>query len=155
MAPIKTPRPKGPPLPPTSLPAKRSLTQPLTGPPAVASRVCKTGTTNTAPTAIISTAAICRKTPSSSPMAKPNSATNKPMATNESVRPKARNTGPERPFEAAAPSTIGKTGSTQGDITVNVPATNAKNKVASIRALRTNPVRFQPRSAELNDHRNA
>src|SRR5437763_10076648 len=48
------------------------------------------------------------------------------MATKETARPAASAAGPQRCFDAAAPSTIGRIGSTQGDKIDRTPATNAR-----------------------------
>src|SRR5204862_7765252 len=47
------------------------------------------------------------------------------MATNEAARPAASAAGPYLRSDAAAPRTIGRIGSTQGDSVVNRPAINA------------------------------
>src|SRR6516162_1454649 len=52
-------------------------------------------------------------------------AANNPIATKETARPAASAAGPQRCSDAAAPSTIGRIGSTQGDKIVRRPATNA------------------------------
>src|SRR5262249_46053189 len=53
-------------------------------------------------------------------------ATNKPIATKDTASPAASAAGPRRCSEAAAPSTTGKIGSTQGERIESVPATNAR-----------------------------
>src|SRR6516165_12678982 len=53
-------------------------------------------------------------------------ATNSPIVTKETAKPIASTTGPQRCSDAAAPSTIGRIGSTQGDKIDRTPATNAR-----------------------------
>src|SRR5262249_57756481 len=53
-------------------------------------------------------------------------ATNKPIATKDTASPAASAAGPRRCSEAAAPSTTGKIGSTQGERIESVPVTNAR-----------------------------
>ena len=55
-------------------------------------------------------------------------ATNSPIATNDSESPAASATGPHFCFAAAAPSTIGRSGSTQGESTESTPATNDRTR---------------------------
>src|SRR5690348_3123784 len=53
-------------------------------------------------------------------------AANSPIATKETATPAASTAGPQRCSDAAAPSTIGSIGSTQGDKIDRIPATNAR-----------------------------
>ncbi len=69
-------------------------------------------------------------------MAKPMVATNRPMVTKESASPTASATGPSRCSLAAVPSTMGRSGNTQGDSTESTPARNARPSVAIIERLR-------------------
>src|SRR4029077_20262908 len=56
------------------------------------------------------------------------------MATNETERPMASTAGPQRCSEAAAPSTTGRMGSTQGDKTESTPAINASASAPAVMA---------------------
>src|SRR3974390_1726904 len=55
-------------------------------------------------------------------------ATNSPITTNDSESPAASATGPHFCFAAAAPSTIGISGRTQGESTESTPATNDRTR---------------------------
>src|SRR6266852_734883 len=68
----------------------------------------------------------------SRPTAKPTVATNIPMATNETESPIASAAGPHFRSDAAAPRTIGRMGSTQGDNTDSMPATSASTRLPSV-----------------------
>src|SRR5262245_4243906 len=70
-------------------------------------------------------AAITRNAPASSPIENPIVATNRPTRTNESASPAASATGPARCALTAVPSTIGNSGSTQGDSVERTPARKA------------------------------
>src|SRR6185369_14235148 len=59
-------------------------------------------------------------------------AANNPMATNEIARPTASTAGPQRCSEAAAPSTTGRIGSTQGESIESRPATNASASAPAV-----------------------
>ena len=83
-----------------------------------------------------------RNTSVSMPAAKPIVATNRPMVTKESARPTASATGPSRCSLAAVPSTMGRSGKTQGDNTDNTPARNASPSVAIMRRLRSSRARY-------------
>src|SRR5262249_21892491 len=54
------------------------------------------------------------------------------MATNDKESPMASATGPHFRSDAAAPRTIGRMGSTQGDNTDSMPATSASTRLASV-----------------------
>src|SRR5262245_14437968 len=54
------------------------------------------------------------------------------MATNETESPIASATGPHFRSDAAAPRTIGRIGSTQGDNTDRMPAASASARLASV-----------------------
>src|SRR6476646_11746628 len=56
------------------------------------------------------------------------------MATNEIERPMASTAGPQRCSEAAAPSTTGRMGSTQGDRIESTPAINASASAPAVMA---------------------
>src|ERR1700730_4492305 len=64
-------------------------------------------------------------------------ATNIPMATNDTESPVASATGPHFRSDAAAPRTIGRIGSTQGDNTDSMPATSASTRLP--RVIRSGP----------------
>src|SRR5262245_49343951 len=57
-------------------------------------------------------------------------ATNKPITTNDSASPAASASGPARCALTAVPSTIGSSGSTQGDSVDSTPARNARPMLA-------------------------
>src|SRR5712671_935373 len=54
------------------------------------------------------------------------------MATNDTDSPMASATGPHFRSDAAAPRTIGRMGSTQGDNTDSMPATSASTRLPSV-----------------------
>src|SRR5260370_17693879 len=54
------------------------------------------------------------------------------MATNDMESPMASATGPHFRSDAAAPRTIGRMGSTQGDNTDSMPAASARARLASV-----------------------
>ena len=76
-----------------------------------------------------STALAVRNLSPSRPIAKPIVATNNPIATKEMASPIASATGPNLCSAAAVPSTIGTSGSTQGDRMDSAPAMKAKRYV--------------------------
>src|SRR2546427_7567367 len=55
-----------------------------------------------------------------------------PMATNDMESPMASATGPHFRSDAAAPRTIGRIGSTQGDNTDSMPATSASTRLPRV-----------------------
>ena len=81
------------------------------------------------PTPINRIAETVRNRSVSRPMAKPMVATNRPMVVKEMARPTASASGPSRCSLAAVPSTIGTSGSTQGESTERQPARNASPRV--------------------------
>jgi hypothetical protein len=113
-------------------PPSRLDAQSLTGPPAIATRVCRTGIASTAPMAIIRLAATTRKKSPSSPIEKPMTATKVPIAVKESATPVASAAGPQRCSDVAAPRTIGSIGSTHGDSVDRSPATKPSRTLPSI-----------------------
>ena len=68
-----------------------------------------------------------RKTSASRPTEKPIVATNMPTATNDSAKPRLSAAGAKRCSLTAAASTMGMSGSTQGDSVDSTPARNAMN----------------------------
>jgi cation transport ATPase len=95
-----------------------------------------------------------RNQPASYLSAKPIVATNNPMAIKDRETPPASVTGPHLCSEAAAPSTIGSNGSTQGDRIESTPARNASPKPTTCRSpLSTSPaaVADDPARAGLGD----
>ena len=83
---------------------------------------------------ISSIADAMRKTSLVSPMANPIVATKSPMAAKESATPVARAIGAKRCSLAAVPNTMGKMGSTQGDMTDSAPATRARPSMPKLMA---------------------
>src|SRR5271157_5456998 len=73
-----------------------------------------------------------RNTSLSRPMAKPTVATNRAIAVKEIASPPASAAGASRCSDAADASTIGKSGSTQGESAVNAPATNERPRLAAL-----------------------
>src|SRR5260370_823039 len=68
----------------------------------------------------------------SSGSAAPSPNANRQMATNDMESPMASATGPHFRSDAAAPRTIGRMGSTQGDNTDSMPAASASARLASV-----------------------
>jgi hypothetical protein len=101
-----------------------------TGPAASANRAWSGGINSTIPMPISKTPAAMRNTPASRPIVKPTVATTRPIATNDSASPPANASGPARCSLNAVPSTIGSSGSTQGDSVDRMPARNASAAVA-------------------------
>jgi len=66
------------------------------------------------------------KNPASSPIEKPIKATKSPTDTNERTTPEPNAKGPSLLRDAAVPSTIGKSGRTQGERMESEPAANAR-----------------------------
>ena len=129
-APSSSPTANCPPSPAVEKPPKRCSVQFPTGPAASANCACNRGARSTTPTAISRMPATMRNTPASSPIAKPTVATVSPITTNDSASPPARANGPARCSLSALPSTIGNSGSTQGDSVERTPARNASAVVA-------------------------
>src|SRR6516225_6187123 len=61
-------------------------------------------------------------------------ATKRPMTTKETERPAASATGPKRCSDAAAPSTMGRIGSTHGERMDKTPATKARRTAPAVMA---------------------
>src|SRR6516165_8212943 len=59
-------------------------------------------------------------------------ATKRPMTTKETERPAASATGPKRCSDAAAPSTMGRIGSTHGERMDKTPATKARGTAPAV-----------------------
>src|SRR5262249_36473030 len=89
-------------------------------------RAWNSGSISTAPKITIRAAAAPRNNSAFKPIEKPIVETSKPTTTKERARPAASAAGPYLRSDAAAPRTIGRIGKTQGDRTVNTPATNAR-----------------------------
>lgn len=86
------------------------------------------------PTAIIRTALAVRNRSPSRPREKPTVARKSPIATKDAVTPAAKAAGPSLCSLAAEPSTIGTSGSTQGERTDSSPARKPTPDAARVTA---------------------
>src|SRR5262249_28616447 len=133
-APSKSPVPNWPETPEALKPPKRLETQLLKGPAAAVTLSCNAGKASNSPIAARRIAAIVRNAVSSRPMAKPSVATKSPITVKDSAKPGASAAGASRCSDAAEASTIGRSGSTQGESVESAPAAKDRLRLAAFTA---------------------